>query len=318
MTVSRAWFGEVGSVASLLPLLLQFALLLFLIGFSIFLHGLNPLVAWITTGIMIVWFMAFTFTALTPAFSSQCPYKTSILKGFLTKLRSLPMKLAYIYHNLISGIYHRIPVEWHAINAFIEHLYNSSMEWPNQLRSLEEDQVYNEDILNLSTIMCIRDVLQGEKLSGPTTHCFQDVTIQEINELFHNKQGQIYHGLLPKVASGNTEGVRSLTLDLLGDNTSQVMLGGEGCNPSYYHKLYIAVTKMLSGAYNPEKNKPIPDPFLLSFIHLIQNDPTSAAFCILTMYSVRKDTTNQHPNIFDPLFSHLSETQIQTYGIGKA
>lgn len=78
---------RVFELAAALPLLLQVALLLFLVGLSEFLRELNPVVGWVTTGILLLWIVVFIFTTLAPILSSQCPYKIPILKGALFHLR---------------------------------------------------------------------------------------------------------------------------------------------------------------------------------------------------------------------------------------
>ncbi|KAK7677500.1 hypothetical protein QCA50_019506 [Cerrena zonata] len=78
---------QVFELAAALPLLLQIALLLFFIGLSEFLRQLNPVVGWATTGVILAWLAIFVFTTIAPLLSSQCPYKTPILKRPLTYLR---------------------------------------------------------------------------------------------------------------------------------------------------------------------------------------------------------------------------------------
>ena len=79
---------QVFQIAAALPLLLQIALLLFFIGLSEYLRELNPIVGWATTGTILAWLAVFVFTTLAPILSSQCPYRTPILKQFLQYLRS--------------------------------------------------------------------------------------------------------------------------------------------------------------------------------------------------------------------------------------
>ncbi|KAI0781897.1 hypothetical protein C8Q75DRAFT_861615 [Abortiporus biennis] len=76
---------HVFEIASLLPLLLQFSLLLFFIGLSDFLHTVNHTVGWITTALVSAWFFIFVSTTLAPLISPQCPYKTPSLKRLSTK-----------------------------------------------------------------------------------------------------------------------------------------------------------------------------------------------------------------------------------------
>ncbi|KAI0792719.1 hypothetical protein C8Q75DRAFT_731327 [Abortiporus biennis] len=72
---------RVFEIASLLPMLLQISLLLFFIGLRIFLFELNPLLAWVASGLIFAWLAAFGLTTLMPAISPSCPYKTPLLRG---------------------------------------------------------------------------------------------------------------------------------------------------------------------------------------------------------------------------------------------
>ena len=73
--------------SAFLPLLLQVALVLFFRGLSEVLLGLNPIVGWVTTGAIITWLTVFIFTLIiAPLISSQCPYKTPMLKGLLLRM----------------------------------------------------------------------------------------------------------------------------------------------------------------------------------------------------------------------------------------
>ena len=80
---------RVFEIAATLPQLLQIALLLFFVGLSEFLRELNPAVGWTVTSLMGTWLSIYTFTLLAPMFSSQCPYKTPILKKPLDNIRPI-------------------------------------------------------------------------------------------------------------------------------------------------------------------------------------------------------------------------------------
>ena len=89
------FFREVGlerwkvfAIASLLPFLLQLALLLFFVGLVIFLHQLDAIVAWFSTGTVAVWLTSLLVTAIAPMIWSQCPYKTPFLKAAISHLRT--------------------------------------------------------------------------------------------------------------------------------------------------------------------------------------------------------------------------------------
>ena len=91
--------------ALLAPLLLQVALLLFFIGLSEYLRELNPVVGWATTGTVLAWLAVFVFTTLAPILSSQCPYRTPILKQPLQYMRSITQSVyGFIKQYLIGSI----------------------------------------------------------------------------------------------------------------------------------------------------------------------------------------------------------------------
>ena len=70
-------------------------------------------------------------------------------------------------------------------------------------------------------------------------------------------------------------------------------------------------------AYNPHRYQPILSQSLSTFIHLIQENPSSAAFSFLTMYSIRHRTLTNHPDLFHNLFLGLSDSDRLSHGIGK-
>ena len=62
---------------------------------------------------------------------------------------------------------------------------------------------------------------------------------------------------------------------------------------------------------------PILPDSLPTFIRLIQGNPTSAAFSLLTMYSIRHRTLIDYPDSFDDLFMKPFESEGNTHDIGK-
>ncbi|CAL1694492.1 unnamed protein product [Somion occarium] len=78
---------RVFELAAMLPLLVQLALVLFFVGLSEFLRILNPVIGWTVTALILFWAAIFVTTAFASVFSSQCPYKSRILKGMLQRIR---------------------------------------------------------------------------------------------------------------------------------------------------------------------------------------------------------------------------------------
>ena len=81
--------------------------------------------------------------------------------------------------------------------------------------------------------------------------------------------------------------------------------------------LCIVFSLLHPKTYSPLRGWPISSQSLPTFIRLIQGNPTSAAFSLLTMYSVRRRTLTDRPHSFDNLFKELSESERNTHGIGK-
>ena len=83
--------------------------------------------------------------------------------------------------------------------------------------------------------------------------------------------------------------------------------------------LYLWFATIHSEAYNPAsvQNRPISFRSLPTFIRLIQENTTSAAFSFLTLYSIRHRTLTDYPDSFKQLFRELSDSDRQSHGIGK-
>ncbi|KAI0786900.1 hypothetical protein C8Q75DRAFT_250920 [Abortiporus biennis] len=89
---------RVFEIAAVLPMLLQIALGLFLIGLAIFLIDLDFTVGWSITPFIILWASLFIITLFSPVFFAHCPHHTPLLKGLLHTIRhSLYKPIAYIY-----------------------------------------------------------------------------------------------------------------------------------------------------------------------------------------------------------------------------
>lgn len=104
---------RVFEIAALLPLLLQFSLLMFFAGLSVLLKALNFTV-WLTSTILIgCWFSLYLTTLLAPAFSSRCPYKTPLFDHWMQMFRGFCIRALYGKHwkgkLKFSNYYYRFP-----------------------------------------------------------------------------------------------------------------------------------------------------------------------------------------------------------------
>lgn len=91
--MTKWWVFE---IAAILPMILQFALLLFFTGLAAFLQQLDPLVRRVGTVLFILWLTLFIGTSVAPAFAfySDCPYKTPLLRRPL-QLLSIALFIPY-------------------------------------------------------------------------------------------------------------------------------------------------------------------------------------------------------------------------------
>lgn len=80
---------KVFEIAAMLPLLLQLALGLFLVGLCFFTWSVHPNIGKTSVPLVAGWAFLFSMAVVAPAFSARCPYKTAFLERALTALRHL-------------------------------------------------------------------------------------------------------------------------------------------------------------------------------------------------------------------------------------
>ncbi|KAK7685881.1 hypothetical protein QCA50_011228 [Cerrena zonata] len=315
--VKLRFFREVGvqrwqvfEIAAALPLLLQFALLLFFIGLSAFLHDLNPVVTWVVTGVMILWLFFYLFATFTPVFSSQCPYKTPMLKGFLHQVRV--GSLARL-SSLGSVLYNHIPATWPTIKQRCKDLRDSLNTWSTVWMAHEETEVCDNGTWDLSTIICSQELLRGEQLDEAIADCFRYCDVRSLLHCFkHLSQGvgPDAQGVLPSIPRGlivpEFDLFRSLMGTLVTPSDSIVALS----------RWYITSTYALVKSYDPLGSRPIPRTSLPILTRLLNENETSAVFSVLTMFSVRYYSLENHPGDFDYLFPLVSDVERQRISIG--
>ncbi|KAK7689225.1 hypothetical protein QCA50_007916 [Cerrena zonata] len=315
--VKLRFFREVGvqrwqifEIAAALPLLLQLALLLFFIGLTAFFHDLNPVVTWAVTGVMILWLSFYLFTTLAPAFSSQCPYKTPMLKGILQRIR---IGSHTWLKSLGSALHTNIPDAWPTIKQRCKDLHDWLDTWSYAWVAREEMKVCEDDTWDVPTLICSREILRGEQLEETITDCVRKCDVDSLFScmgLFSQDKGPIIQGVLPDVPQGLTR----QTCELFASRISDLPLTLD--HPMILAGLYFGMTYALSEAYVPATNFPVPRGSLPVFIRLINKGRSSAVYSVLTMYSVRHHTLENHPGHFDNLFPYIFDDERQTYEIG--
>lgn len=299
-------------LAASLPLLLQTALALFFVGLGTFLHDLNPIVGWVSTGIMLAWLSVFLFTTAAPAFSAQCPYKTPMLKGLLRKFRLwswLPHFVAKFKDTLLFCA----PPNWRKIRVMSMNLDRRVDNWADVLKGYEEEEVCNAPSLDIPILVCSQDLLRGEHLDDTITQCLKNCDMKGVTECIteiKNECGPVDHGYLPN-AMGNTKlGVCQMLLDMVMENRHPVMQPSRAHLPSVFPVLHSTLTYSLSKLYNPEKHDfIISDRTFLMFLGMVREGKTPAAFTVFTLYCVMDHAINKYPNYPHPVCS-LSDTSV--------
>ncbi|KAK7677460.1 hypothetical protein QCA50_019573 [Cerrena zonata] len=301
---------QVFEIAAALPLLLQLALLLFFIGLSAFFHDLNPVVTWVVTGVMILWLFFYLFTTFAPAFSSQCPYKTPMLKGILQQIR---VGSHTWLKSLCWKLYTKIPETWPATKAGFQWLHRSLCMWSYAWVAHEETEVCKNDIWDLPTLVFSREILRGEQLEETITDCVRKCDVESLFRCmkdFSRGKRSVIQGVLPDVPQGLTR----QTCELFASRISDFPFPPD--DSGSLAELYLRMTYALSEAYRPGKDVPIPRSSLPFHVRLINDNQSSAVCSILTMYSVRYNTIENHPERVNYLLPYKINSDMQAYGIG--
>ena len=306
---------KVFAIASSLPLLLQLALSLFFVGLSLFLLQQDPIVAWVTTGMMISWLMLFLFTMFVPMFSSQCPYKIPMLKKLLHWLRWTSISKSYRFFDRLQGDSSR--------GSVVKCIWRTFKKWLGSLvdvrRPFEEHIVSKDVSLDIPVVLYTKDVLRGERLNDSIVECFRSITDQDVEKTVTDildEGSTINNGILPSIFDGVTQSVKKFLLEITEDNYLLSFYFGPESDLSVWSVLHSAFVHMSTKTYNPG-NDVISSQSLSPFIRLLQAEPTSATFSLLTMYSIRHRTLIDHPSTFDVLFTGICDIEKQSYGIGN-
>ena len=294
---------KVFAIASLLPLLLQFALLFFLIGIVLFFHQLDEIVAWFTTGTMILWLASLFFATFAPIFSSQCPYKTPSLKRAICRLRvrviSLPRALTYWLWSVTSS------ERFLNLQNRLDKLDNWFLVRCDNQMALEEESIRKDGGLNLPIISYTLELLQGEQLRDTIVECVHGISVHDMERTLKEIgkcDSSIHREIFPSAPHGPAGVVGSFALEVVKDDLLRSIYFGKEGNVSSFATLYFGLSHLHSEAYDPSTNLLISSHSLPAFVHLIEANPTSAAFSFLTMYSIQNSTLTNHPDTFGHLF----------------
>ncbi|THH29208.1 hypothetical protein EUX98_g4978 [Antrodiella citrinella] len=97
-------------IMAIVPVILQVALVLFLLGLVIFLRPLNFIVFFLVTILVGMWLSVYTFTTAAPAFFPDCPYKSPQARIFYMCVEHARL----LFKNVLSVAFHWLsPLEEH-------------------------------------------------------------------------------------------------------------------------------------------------------------------------------------------------------------
>ncbi|KAK7686378.1 hypothetical protein QCA50_010602 [Cerrena zonata] len=86
---------KVFDLVAFLPLLLQLALLLFLIGLVVFLSSINTTVEWLVATSVVIYITSLVFTLVAPMVSASCPYQISFFRFATEYVRGFLIRAVY-------------------------------------------------------------------------------------------------------------------------------------------------------------------------------------------------------------------------------
>ena len=310
---------KIFALASALPLLLQIALLLFLIGLGFFLHQQDSIVAWVTTGVMIPWLVTFLLTVSLQLFALQCPYKLPLLK-------TLSRGGYWARRESTSGLYTLL--DWvrdrtsngSVFGRFLELTRGRLKGAIESLDAFDEDRIPEYPIWDISVILYARDVLRGEHLSDSIAECFRDIADEDAKVTSGNlldNYPPMEDNTLAGVVDGPVRAVHDFTMKVLDTNHLRSSFFHRGANLRLLVALYRGLSSAQYKRYKQRFGVVIQPHSLPLYISLIKTNPTSAAFAFLAMYSIRHRTLTDHPESFDSLFSWPSYSERLSHGIGK-
>ena len=272
---------KVFAIASALPLLLQLALLLFFIGLGVFFRQQDPVVAWVTTGVMASWLAVFLFTITMPMVYSQCPYKIPMLNSFSHWVRHIRHQSLIKMHKVSGGLQRR---SYNMTKC--QRIFWIIRDWlrnfAESLDAFEEARVSNNTLSDLPVIIYARDVLRGERLTDSMIECFRGIGHKDIRETLNdisNPSATINCGLLPGTLNEPTQAMRKFLIEVTQENRALSFYFGQDANPSIWSMLHFSLIHLSSRVYSPG-NSVLPSYFVPGFIHLIRVNPTSAAFSL--------------------------------------
>ena len=173
---------QVFQIAAGLPLLLQVALLLFFIGLAEFLVLLHPIVGWVSAGTIMAWAGIFLFTILAPLWSSQCPYKTPVLKTLLISCRTRVPIMIMRSLGFLCSVHHPlqyIAIAGGAMSRLVVWL-KEQHEKLNSFKTIEEDKVGEASDSDVAIVLASETLFLDAQIKKTIGECVEDSNIRGI------------------------------------------------------------------------------------------------------------------------------------------
>ncbi|KAJ3552178.1 hypothetical protein NM688_g4290 [Phlebia brevispora] len=221
----QAW--QVPGIISVLPLLLQIAVVLFLAGLLLFLRSLDPTITLAFAAVAAVGLLTFLVTTLVPLIDIRCPYKSPLVPTILIVLQWLtyPFALAvagigfpivsafhlYRKHSFLSryGIYNRHHFDTSGlyqrlleyVKSFGTHMYvNIGQFWIlreyRHIFTLEEEETSG---LESSSLVDVLLSIHSSSFSR-VMQCLNDFNPQSWEKIFIRAVSRSLYGVVPSIA----------------------------------------------------------------------------------------------------------------------
>lgn len=216
-----------------------------------------------------------------------------MLKFSLSKVRPVMHALEFWSVGIIMALFYLLSCWYGPITEGIDNLLRRWQAWYDYLATFEEHKVRVEESLDFPVVMCARDVLQGENLDETVVRCLEDVHMKVIVEGFALlAREQQSEDRIP--TSDHIMDKARTMFDVVVHNKVQSVADHLNSSQDEGHAVaslfalrYSEITAAFSQSYDPGHIDPIPSTTLPVFIQLLERSPLSAAFAILTMYSIR-------------------------------
>ena len=273
---------------AIIRLLLQVALVLFLVGLWISVLALNPIVGWITSGCLIGWLACLFVMLFAPIFSPQCPYKTPILNDLLASMRGVFIAMIGWCGKLLSSMGQT-------------NLGRRFKRVADRLHSFEEKGVCLDDRNNVAALLCIPSLIPGSYRPGMEIfnvfkqHSYVDVlsALQEVQ-----RQPQNFF-VSPHAARSLQHGMRQFMIQVITRHLRPHILSSS-MDVTVFRNIYDNLCSTIPLVYDPTcigtQNTILPESLVRALADTMWIGTTQAGLSVLIMYSVGLRIIQDHPD----------------------